>query len=367
MAGPEVKTESAEVQSEAPKTTEQAAPKPEKTPEQKGVDKSLSKQEGQSNDHVADTAVKNSEALDAAASGKKQEDDEQADPKKEEPSKWDSLVKYWEKSMKESKGELTVTAVLGTLYHAYKLWFGEEETSDDEVDEDSDDAPDGKRYRFDDPSFDPEDPKFDKIKAQAKKQLAEMKDKHEDWLGIAETASERYKLGAKGPSIIFAMSRFESGFNPDAKATASSATGLGQFIKGTWESFQKSLPEGDKLKGKPATDPEAALTAIAWYTRSNMDACGLTPDQDDLAARVYETHHEGAAGAKKLWAFRNGGPEGKVPKSYLGKKFPKFGVEEVKSYKDYSDLVKAMSDRVQVVALDYEVELEPEEGLKLAA
>lgn len=365
----------------------------EKTPAQKEVDRKAAALEQATNhtvaeksaekggievDRAAEDAAKEAEdgakdteeaakkeAEEKAAAAKKEEEEKAAAKAKEKegPKTLTELMEYWTKSVADNDGKWTWTAALMTAYYAFTTvdWsFGEEKENDDI------DGPDGLHYRFEqdfvppeDVPVDPKDPKYEKLLAQAKKQLDGVKEDHGTWIDIAKSASEKYGMGPKGPAIIFGMSRFESNFNPDAKAKGSSAAGLGQFIKGTWDAFQASLPEGDPLKGKPSTDPEAALNAIAWYSSRNMETCGLKPEQPDFAERLYETHHEGAAGAKKLWAFRGPppGPEGRIPASYKGKSFKSFGVEKVETYEDYSRLISAMSSRVGKVVNLYETEL----------
>lgn len=319
--------------------------------------------EGTDTDKDSDDEKGPEDKATAEAKAKAKADAEKA---KGDPTTWTALMEYWTRSVADNGGKITWTAALMTAWYAFTTveWSPKEDKEEDETEDDSIDGPDGLHYRFEDKTVPPKDPKIEKLLEQAKKQLDGVKEDHEDWITMTEAASEKYELGPKGPSIILGMSRFESGFNPDVKAKGSSATGLGQFIKKTWGTFQADLPEGDDLKGRPATDPEAALNAIAWYSSKNMKACGLKPEQPDFAARLYETHHEGAAGAKKLWAFREvpPGPEGRIPASYKDKEFPKFGVEKVETYKDYSDLILAMSGRVQSVAELYQKELgtEPE-------
>lgn len=370
-------------------TTETVRPAvSEKTAEQKDADRRVAALEQTTNTTVADKtadkidpavetqtdaqkkAAVDKLAVDEAAAKKLAEEKAKADS---EPKTWTELMDFFSGSYKKTG----VDAVLGigmSIYYAYKLLFGEE-MAEEEKEDDGIDGPDGLHYRFEDKTVPPEDldspvdvnnPKVQKLLAQAKEQLLGVKNDHADWITMTQSASEKYKLGVKGPSIILGMARFESGFNPDVKAKGSSASGLGQFIKGTWKNFQDSLDSSSPYKGKPSTDPEAALNAIAWYSSENMETCGLKPEQPDFAARLYEAHHEGAAGAKKLWAFRAGGPEGKIPASYQDKEFPKYGVAKVSTYSDYSTLIFAMSARVQSVAELYQTELgtESEEELE---
>ena len=191
----------------------------------------------------------------------------------------------------------------------------------------------------------------------ARKQFDAALASHPEWKGYAEQGVARYDLEPNGVAALFAFARFESGFRPDAKSGASSAGGLGQFLDRTWGAFQKSLPSGDPLRGRSRHDPEAAFVAMAWFARENANALGLDTSDPDFAKKLYLAHHEGAGGAKKLLAYLAGGPAGTVPKSYLGKRFPKFGVPKVQTYADYAKLVTNMADRVQSVADLYSSDL----------
>lgn len=193
--------------------------------------------------------------------------------------------------------------------------------------------------------------------AIAKKQFDAALARHPEWKGYAEQGVARYNLGPNGVATLFAFARFESGFRPDAKAGASTAAGLGQFLKRTWGAFQNSLPSGDPLRGRSPHDPEAAFVAMAWFARENANALGLDTSDPDFAKKLYLAHHEGAGGAIKLLGYLAGGPAGTVPKSYLGKRFPKFGVPKVETYADYAKLVTNMADRVQSVADLYSSDL----------
>lgn len=336
---------------EAPKVPEGSIVEPsksEKTPEQLAIDRKLDAAEKTSNESVAARVAQQAgETVDSETSEPPSEEQDE-----DEPGFLDSIVDYYNQYMKENPNASGTEVLFATAWNAFKGWFsGEKEEVKTEESEG------GNAYRFDDETFSPDDPKDEKLLAQAKKQLEDMREKHPTWTDLAQDAAEKYDLGSRGAAMILAMSRFESGFNPDAKASSSSATGLGQFIKDTWGSYQKNLPEGDPHKGKRPTDPEASIDAIAWYSKANMSQTGLSLDDPHLVARLYEAHHEGASGAKKLWKFREGGPEGKIPSSYKGKAFTKFGVAKVETYKDYSDLVMAMSSRVESVARLYDTEL----------
>ncbi len=57
--------------------------------------------------------------------------------------------------------------------------------------------------------------------------------------------------------------RAESGGDPDAKSTRSSAAGLFQFLTKTWDSVPLEITGGTYSSGAPY-DPRAATAAAAW-------------------------------------------------------------------------------------------------------
>lgn len=102
----------------------------------------------------------------------------------------------------------------------------------------------------------------------------------------------RQKAEAAGidPDYMVRMAQIESSGNPNAKAAGSTASGLFQFISGTW----KKYGTGDVF------DPDANTEAAIRLTRANMDglsrALGRTPEPWEL----YLAHQQGLGGAIKL-------------------------------------------------------------------
>jgi hypothetical protein len=99
------------------------------------------------------------------------------------------------------------------------------------------------------------------------------------------------------------MAKQESQFNPDAHAPKGSATGLYQFIKGTWSDYVKKY--GDKypiLKQRGPDDPEANALAGALFIKDNSEIlkkAGIPV----TATSIYAAHFLGPDGAKKLYAL----------------------------------------------------------------
>lgn len=211
-------------------------------------------------------------------------------------------------------------------------------------------------YREDDEVFSPEDPDNQKLIFTAGRELQEMMSKQPSWIDFAREASAVHGVSA---ASILAIARFESGFEAGAKASSSSAEGLGQFIKKTWASFIAANPNFSESK---PSDPRAALHAIAWYAKKNATDCSIDLRAENASGEVYLAHHEGAAGFKRMKAFQRGELTGDqipvIPVSYKGKAFPKFGVAKVDTYQDYVTLVTSMAGRVEAVADSYTAQLE---------
>jgi hypothetical protein len=90
----------------------------------------------------------------------------------------------------------------------------------------------------------------------------------------------------------------ESSGNPNAKAKTSSATGLFQFIEGTWKGLMRKYPElGLTPDGR--TDPAQQKRAMERFTQDNMASlkkAGLPLTNGTL----YLVHFAGDGGAKAI-------------------------------------------------------------------
>ncbi len=88
----------------------------------------------------------------------------------------------------------------------------------------------------------------------------------------------------------------ESRCNPNAKASGSSAGGLGQFIDSTWSKY---APGQDKF------DPSANADAMAHLTRDDVDGLTQKLGRTPTFEEAYLAHQQGLGGASCLVANPN--------------------------------------------------------------
>ena len=118
-----------------------------------------------------------------------------------------------------------------------------------------------------------------------------------------ETVGAAIKEAAKkvgtDESIMLAMAKQESGFNPAAKAGTSSAKGLFQFLDATWkgmtDKYSKSFPE--LLKGP--MDVLASAISGALYIKENSEYLKKN-NIPVTGTTIYASHFLGPGGARRL-------------------------------------------------------------------
>ncbi|MBC8739802.1 lytic transglycosylase domain-containing protein [Paraburkholderia sp. UCT31] len=89
-------------------------------------------------------------------------------------------------------------------------------------------------------------------------------------------------LGRDDIAHVLAIARIESGFNPDAAATSTSASGLGQFIKATGAAY--GLEHANRF------DIEDNAKALVAHFIDNKE---LARENGKDAAWIYKYHHDG--------------------------------------------------------------------------
>lgn len=123
--------------------------------------------------------------------------------------------------------------------------------------------------------------------------------KAEHLRGLIEAASA---MAGVDPNMMMTMAAIESGFRYDVKAGTSSATGLYQFIKSTWDATLKKYGAkyGIPLTADPR-DPKANALMGAEFLKENMRALqGVVKGRPITDTDLYMAHFLGAGGAKQF-------------------------------------------------------------------
>ena len=117
---------------------------------------------------------------------------------------------------------------------------------------------------------------------------------------VAQVIDKASNLVGVDKSLMYAMAKQESGFNPSAAAKTSSAKGLYQFIKGTWKGMVEKY--GSKfpiLRERGPEDAEANAIAGALFIKDNSDYLAKFKIPVN-ATTIYAAHFLGPDGARKL-------------------------------------------------------------------
>lgn len=109
------------------------------------------------------------------------------------------------------------------------------------------------------------------------------------------------KMVGVDPGLMATMAALESNFQGRVKAGTSSATGLYQFIDGTWKAMlAKYGPKYGLDPNTPATDPRANALIGAEYIRENTEKLKQGLGREPTDTDIYLAHFLGPAGALKL-------------------------------------------------------------------
>lgn len=129
-------------------------------------------------------------------------------------------------------------------------------------------------------------------------------DSTKEFFGASKNVAEVIKQAADRVGVdygtLMAFAKQESGFNPNAKAKTSSATGLFQFIKGTWADMVRKYGKQYGIGIGDVSDPLANATMGALFVKENSEFLakkGIPVNGTSL----YAAHFLGPGGAAKLF------------------------------------------------------------------
>ncbi len=121
------------------------------------------------------------------------------------------------------------------------------------------------------------------------------------WGAVKDTILAAAKMAGVDPALMATMASIESGYRATVKAGTSSATGLYQFIKGTWDGMLKKY--GAKYgiaPDTPPSDPRANALMGAEFLKENSAALEKALNRKPTDTDLYLAHFMGAGGAIKL-------------------------------------------------------------------
>jgi hypothetical protein len=99
---------------------------------------------------------------------------------------------------------------------------------------------------------------------------------------------------------MMAMAGQESGFNPAAKASSSSASGLYQFIDSTWDEMVNRYGKTYGITKEDRGNPRAQAVMAGLYARENAAAVKRILGRDANPTELYLGHFMGAGGVTKF-------------------------------------------------------------------
>lgn len=118
------------------------------------------------------------------------------------------------------------------------------------------------------------------------------------YAALKATIDKASEMVGVDPKLMATMAAIESGFRATVKAGTSSATGLYQFISGTWKTMVKKYGAKYGIDAStPPTDPRANALMGAEFIKENAQA--LSSVKSNLTdTDLYLAHFLGAGGAK---------------------------------------------------------------------
>ncbi len=117
-----------------------------------------------------------------------------------------------------------------------------------------------------------------------------------------DSASE---LSGIESDLLRRIAQKESGLNPDAKNPNSSAEGLFQFTKNTWNEMVGKYGKDLGITKADIKDPKANAIMGGLYTRKNRDTLTAALDRAPTDGELYMAHFLGASGADKMIRYKD--------------------------------------------------------------
>lgn len=167
----------------------------------------------------------------------------------------------------------------------------------------------GNKYSLNDKLPEPDAPKPQVQTGSAVPVTSDASGKNSD---VKQIITEAAKTTGVDPNIMKTFAAVESGFNPNARASTSSATGLFQFTQATWN--EQLGKHGRKYNIPPnasPTDPRANSLLAGELIKSNLKSIeSVKPNP--TATDAYLTHFLGAGGARTFLAAEPTRPAAEV-------------------------------------------------------
>ncbi len=159
----------------------------------------------------------------------------------------------------------------------------------------------------------------------------------------------------------------ESGGNTNARSSTSTATGLFQFINGTWQTMVRRHPNELTINGRG--DPRQQSIAAIYYAQENAAALRAN-DHEVTPGNLYLSHFLGSSGANTILSADSSAPisryvgaagmssNASIVLRYTGadgrqhaKRFADFTVGDLRAWAD-----KKMGGRINYALLDRDVQ-----------
>ena len=116
--------------------------------------------------------------------------------------------------------------------------------------------------------------------------------------GFISDAANKFGVN---PTLLDQIARRESSYNPDAKNPNSSASGLFQFIKGTWDGTKAKYGAAFGVPDDASPfDPKHASVMAAALTKENALVIKQMTGKDATNGELYVAHFMGSKGAVNL-------------------------------------------------------------------